>query len=439
MKFSLLNDKISIFILYIIITSMLFFPETTLGFRVEDIFLIILLIVVSLNPQKNFKIPSYSFMLFCIYIFILTSSVFYNVNFGDFTDSKYNYQYNNSIDLFIKEVIRASKIFIIVIVCYNLRLNEKQTEKFLSFFLSLSYLLATIGIMQYFNALDINQFISENYNPEGKHNALISESYIAQGLIRINTTFYGPNIYSAFLIIPLAISLKKSVIENQKKHLFGTFLIMINLLFTQSRTGIIIALIMIFSFLFYVSFLSKKINILNFLLYSSIPFIVYYFLSFINIDIVQRFQGVFTSHILETSGRGPAIDQMKDILSTSFLLGYSPVVSNDFPSDNELKIFAHYGGILGVTFYFFLVFMLYKKLKYSLISNANKVFLTTLIISIILVGTSNGFIISNRIFPIFIVIYTLTAYSGSNFKKQYSRFSNCPQPIVKLEKKAPII
>lgn len=413
MKLNLMENHISIFLLYIIIISMLFLPETSFGFRIEDVFLIILLIVLLLKNQKSFKIPIYPFILVCVYISILTISVYYNVNFGEYSDSKYNYRYNDSVDLFIKEAIRGIKIFMIVAVCYNLKFNKKLTEEFLSFFLKMSYLLAVIGILQYFNALGINQFIAEHYNPEGKHNALISESYISQGLIRINTTFYGPNIYSAFLIMPLSLSLKKVVIENNRKHLAGVCLIMINLLFTQSRTGIIIALIMIFCFLFYVSFLSKKMNILSFLIYSLSPFITYFFLNSINIDILQRFQGVFTSQILEASGRGPAIDQMKDILFNSFLLGYSPVISNDFPSDNELKIFAHYGGILGVIFYFSLVFILYKKLKYSLISNANKVFLTTLIISIILVGTSNGFIISNRVFPIFIIIYSLTAYSGN--------------------------
>jgi len=345
---------------------------------------------------------------------ILTLSVFYNLLFFQAGSSNFGYNMNDSLDLFVKEIIRALKTLIIVIICCNINFNNYRMEKFLKYFLNLCYVLALIGITQYFNVFGINQFISEHYNEGGKHNALISEDYFRHGMLRISTFFYTPNIYAAFLLIPLSLSFKKVILDRKFVHWFGIGIITINLVFTQSRTALVIAILIFFIYLWYVTFILKKISLFNSTAFAVSPFIIYFFINLVNLNIVQRFIDIFKFGVVTSSGRGSVIDQAKEILITSPLLGYSPIVTNNIASDNELKIFIHYAGLLGILFYTILIYILYKKVRRSTLTQSYKFYLHILIICLIIVGSTNGFIISNRIFPVFIILYTLLVYNEGN-------------------------
>lgn len=408
--------KATIFLLYLTIISMLLFPDTPFGFRIDDILILILFCIIFFKSGGKIKVSVYPVIIFFTYFFILLLSVLYNLNFFEFGKTNYGYHLNSSLDLFVKEITRALKILVIFIICYNMNPTSKKTEKVLSYFLKISYVLTVIGIMQYSNLLGVNEFISNHYNPGDSHNALISDDFIQNGQLRINATFFNPNIYAAFLLIPLSLSLNRALLKNKPIYFIGVGMIMVNLVFTQSRTALLSAIIMILLYIAYVTFIMKKIRLNNLIVYSLSPIIIFYLLNSINIDIINRFHGVFSSEIVNTSGRGPVMNQMKEILTNSPFLGYSPIVTNNIASDNEIKIFIHYDGILGLFFYFVFIYILYRKVKVSLISKENKFFLFTLILNILLIGTTNGFIISNRIFPIFILIYTLTVNSDQNEK-----------------------
>lgn len=399
-------------LLYLTIFSMLFLPDTTYGFRIDDVLLFILLLITAIKKGGSIKLNTFPILLVTIYILILTFSVFYNLNFFDVGKTNFGYMLNDSIGLYMKEIFRALKTLIIVIICCNLNLDNFRIEKFLKYFLNLCYILALVGIAQYFNLFGINQFISANYNEGGRHNALISEDYFELGMLRISTFFYTPNIYAAFLLIPLSLSFKKVMLDRKFAHWFGIGIITINLVFTQSRTALVIAILIFFLYLWYVTFVLKKISLFNFVVYTILPFIGYYFINMVNLNIVQRFVDILKFGVVTSSGRGSVIDQAKEILITSPLFGYSPIVTNNIASDNELKIFIHYGGLLGVIFYFILIYILYKKVRISNLTRHYKFYLLTLIVCLIVVGTTNGFIISNRIFPIFIVIFTILTYSN---------------------------
>ena len=98
-----------------------------------------------------------------------------------------------------------------------------------------------IGILQYFNALGINSWLTPLYATTQLRGVVVQQ--------RIIGTFSNPNEFGAFLVLPAAVSLATSVLSSRRHHrVFGWLLLAlfgIGITLTGSRTALAALLIMI--------------------------------------------------------------------------------------------------------------------------------------------------------------------------------------------------
>jgi hypothetical protein len=395
------------FLVYVCLFSMLYLPEFFGLIRLEDVVISFAIGWLLISKNKRFKIGIIEVTIFTIYLLLISVSGLYNLQFFNQSEA-YNFYLDENGKNFIKEVIRAFKYLMIVLLIRNIEFTKEEVFRFLKAFVWLSFGVSIIGIFQYFNIGNIQEIITNYYKQGSVHNTLFSKSYYEMGLVRINSTFYISNIYAAFLLIPAAYALKLILFDKQKKYWIPFMFITLNIIMTQSRTGVILLLGIILLYFFYATFIRRVMSFRMLILLWIMPLLTYVAISMLDMNrIVTRLFLVFQEGFIQSSGRDFVVHQAENILSQSPFLGYSPFVVTQLPADSELKIFIQYGGVLGLLFYLSFLLVLFVVIKRSIIDSNIKVFMYTLLICGILTGLTNGYIMSNRLFPVFLLILCL--------------------------------
>lgn len=398
----------------LILVSLLFLPELYGGVRLEDLILLLLFAWLMMQRKGKLEIGKSELVFLSSYVVIISLSSLYNLAFFKGGGTWFFWSDSNSV--FIKEIIRVFKYFLIVLIVKNMKLKEEDLKYIAKYFVLYSFILCIVGIMQRYNTLNINQIFFtffQQTEQQAYHNAFLNTGYTPIEKIRINGTFYVSNTFAAFLLIPFSYSLKKAIFDGVKKYWLLIALIVVNIFLTQSRTGIFITVI-IFGVYLVNTFSGLKLKKSTLPILFIAPFLIIVLINAIDLNrLSESIDVIFSYGIIEAANRGFVIQMFREVASNSFLLGFSPF-SDSITSDNELIIFMQYGGILGVILYTSLIIGMYFSIKRTNLNKQNKLFLNTMLIIVLLVGLTNGFVLSNRLFSIYLIIHYLFLNMAKN-------------------------
>jgi hypothetical protein len=377
----------------LLLASAILFPEINSYLRFDDLIIVIISIIVVLELQKfhKFTFPSkivnYIFIILLLYFLSMTNFMLFN-----------NTDIINIPNAF-KEIARLLKIFILFIILEN---NKSYKNYNLLNILKLFTIITVIvAVLQYIDIFNIKNLIETYYKPESIQYYNLKESLKEMGAFRITSTFYNPNIYATFLLIPFCIVLTSIFESFSKKDIIYAAIIIFGIMLSQSRTGFIIMIILIIKNLFEY-YKNKKenyrniIKILVIIILTSL--LLYFLLNYFRLLRLSRIDLGLLSYY-----RISSYTLLFKAFSNSPLWGKSILCYKNFPFDSEYFVVFFNCGTGGIVVYFYVLYQVFKSNRNY--SYFKRMMLSNLLIIVPLTGITNGFIFSNRIFPIFLLIY----------------------------------
>ncbi|MGO1057706.1 O-antigen ligase family protein [Planococcus sp. FY231025] len=248
--FFFLTGKInSVSYLYIMIPFIILSPIIPLpglpAVKLDDLWLafgaLIFLTMLSLKKDKNFtfQLPIFArlYLLFIgwIAISILITSF----------QSPELYSHRDWL-----EVYKNVKLLLILLVAVNIKMAVPEKQKSLKIILSSILISAIFGILQFFNVLAINTWLTPYFVSN-------IDKYGTETLSRVVGTFGNPNIFAAALLVGIALSYSQFFSSYKKRYLVLLTFFFVVMTFTMSRT-ILIATIVLILFLSLFIFIKSK-------------------------------------------------------------------------------------------------------------------------------------------------------------------------------------
>ncbi|MFI3165692.1 MAG: hypothetical protein R3Y45_05370 [Bacillota bacterium] len=272
-----------------------------------------------------------------------------------------------------------------------------------------------IAFLQYTKLYDINSILINVY---GDSIQFYNTQYSSLDSFRSGSIFVNPNVYATFLVAVLGYylvvcnRLKESVLR--KIIMYG--LICIGLLFSGSRTGMILSIVLLLVNMIIIKRGQFKVShifaIMTAIVMGIIIFLCYgiSFSDFIgDARLLQIEAGLSNSFGIKIQRYSSLLEEMNAI---NVIFGYGPfdyTESAELLVDFEFGYITLYFGLCGLLLY---VAMIYNILKYNFVQdNENKHLKLVMVIVMIFFGWTSGVYLHLRIFSTFILLFMPVVYS----------------------------
>lgn len=254
------------------------------------------------------------------------------------------------------EVFKNIKLLAILLISYNVKLNSKGLKKAVNILLLSLLASALFGIMQYFNILNINSWLTPYYIFESKLNDLETQS-------RVVGTFGNPNFFAAALLIGIAFSFSSLFNDFKFRYIVFLLIFFTALIMTLSRTALVTAvLLVIIMFTMIINKTRKRIK--SFFMFSFIPFVFLIALKFAPESFFFRMG--FLSDLSSDNSFQSRLFLWKEVFESrakiNLFTGTGPVSKLHFHYDNEWLMLLTLYGVIGV----FLFMLLFTTIYYNL-------------------------------------------------------------------------
>lgn len=267
--------------------------------------------------------------------------------------------YFSNSDLF--EILKFSKLLIIYTIINNIYYTTKEMSKIFNTIILAIALNAFFGISQYFNILNINEWLSPIFIGETNLISFYDHS-------RVVGTLGNPNIFAGVLLIGLSLTLAKLLNKIDLKMTILFFVQFMALIFTQSRTGFVIFFIIIVFIIFNQLIFNSnnfKDMIKNITVIVILPAIIFMLFLLLPTKYFNRIDNL--NNISEDLSFNTRLMIWKDTFFNrtmdNIIFGTGPTSNFSITFDNEwLHILTHYG-IIGLIFILFFLFIIYRNSK----------------------------------------------------------------------------
>lgn len=311
----------------------------------------------------------------------------------------------------VEEIIRVIIYIVIILLLTNLNINKKE---FLKIWICLFIIVSLIGIFQYLKIFNINYILSIIYGLT--IHLEVSTKYDSLSLFRAGSVYLNPNTFAKYILIFLALYLTqilpKTSYNLTVKFILG-FLIIVSLVLTGSRTGLIISVIifLLFVFNYLIKFLKGKIkvSIKSILWYNFVLFIVFIFITLLIITL--DFSSI---RFLSLSGNydGSLSYKIKTIFSMlnnfdiyNIFLGMGPFegdIRYVTLLDSDIGYLISYYGFIGIVLYAIFLYQLIIKNTFN-----NKIYVVMILTIILLFSITGGIFFNLRFFIIFLLLFSV--------------------------------
>lgn len=350
---------LSVYVVALVLSPVISLPGLP-AVRLDDIWLLIgaaalsvMLLTrrIKLNSLKVFspiqKRIIFMFLLILLWItFTITISVFK-------TPELYTHR-----DWF--EVIKFGKYLLIFVLASTLALDSKRMWKFAEVVLFAVSISSILGLMQYFDFLDVNSWLTPLYadlDDERTLNSLVNQQ-------RIVGTIGNPNAFAALMLIGLSIVGVKILNKAKIRHYLAFILFSVCLFLTLSRTGFVALAVLILFVIVLTALISK--NKLSILMRLGLPFLLLLIgLQFVPEEFFWRIGLI--SNIENDNSFQARLDLWKFVWSNEVMnnmfVGTGPIKGEPYYYDNEwLQIIKTYG-LIGLGLFVYLFVQMYRGMK----------------------------------------------------------------------------
>lgn len=338
-----INHYAAVLVPSIILSPIITIPGFFADIRVDDIWLAFGAIVFFANitfkrKMTNIVIPLYA-KLYVLFIAWIGITIF-------LSSFREPYLYTNRD---WTEVYKGLKLLAYLLIAVNLNLDANKIKKIINVFLVALLASALFGIMQYFNFVNVNTWLTPNYIFETK-------IYNLETQRRVVGTFGNPNIFGGALLIGIALSFSNLLSEFKKRYVIMLIVFFVALTMSLSRTALVSAVILIVLMSVMILWKTKK-KVPTFLTLSFVPVIALIGMRFAPDSFFVRISRLGD---LGTDSSFQARLWMWETIWESrskinMITGTGPVSNLSITFDNEwLELFTLYG-FVGV-FLFLLVF-----------------------------------------------------------------------------------
>ena len=377
--------------------------------RPEDFLLILLgLFVVDNILFKNGRFPRAGWSVFVMllmfaWLVIVSSGI--NFLLGNVDNS----------GLIIKEFIRFVKYAVVFVVF--IWLNPKKAGVPFRIFLIAAVAVVGIQIMQRYQLFNIDNWLIELYRSKYVYSIQSSDW-------RGASVFSNPNVFGNFLLLPFAFIFSTFFVPGEifysikLKRLTSLFLIMIfglGILFTQSRTTVLAAFIIVFFGMFLYIFkeaVYKKRNDRN-----HIKYIIYIILFLFFIAFLRRFYNLERAfNIRDAIKTGGSLslklmwvqDAIRVIMNSNpfcLIFGMSPGAKY-IQTDFEYGYLIYWYGLTGILFYGLLVYLQLRIFSKRL-GTQNGLTGMSIVLAFLFYGIGGTAFINNRVYPITLALFAM--------------------------------
>lgn len=335
-----------------------------------------------------------------------------------------------SVEIAIKELLRNTIYILIVLITTNTKISEKHFLKLWQFIFLFTFLIA---IIQFLKLYGVNEILGNIYG-ESIH-LQVSEKYSTLDSFRAGSIFINPNSYAKFILMFLSIIFSVNLsLKIKKLNLYFLLIaIIVSLILTGSRTGIIIGILITFYVLLINRFRKRSTISLKVIL--AIKLLIFISLIVMLIVIKKDIINFNSFRIFQiTSGFMNSINYKFKTFSNmisnfnvlNFFVGMG-TFENDLKFitliDFDIGYLITYYGSLGLILYIFMIydFYKYKNNNYNKYKLLNKL----LILVFVLFGFTGGMFFNLRFFSIYItLIYANIVQNGGNYEKHYKKDFN---------------
>lgn len=412
-----LYQYVLIFIPAIILSPIIRFPGLVWAFKLDDFWFAfgLVVFVVKLVFIKDFKIkiPSYAnlFLIFMLWISVtILLSVFREPELYSHRDWT--------------EIYKNVKLLVFILIGVNIKLDKRKLTKIINTFLYSLSVSALFGVAQYFNLLNVNEWLSPYYTLESNFRSLIVSS-------RVTATFGNPNVFGSALLIGIAISFAKMLYEFEKKHLLMLLLFLVSLTMSLSRTSFIVCALMLLLILCSV-FIRSNRKLPALLTVFSSPILIILVLKLVPDSLFRRL-GEFRD--LETAGGYQVrLAMWKNIYQSrthdNLFAGTGPTSRLHIEFDNEwLLLLTHYG-VIGVILFLTMFTVIFIKLGKASNYGFHNIAMRSLLLAFIVYMIFLPIFKSLQVMPIIILLIGLTLNNGV--------IDETPKHNEKADKKYPL-
>lgn len=354
----------------------LFLPLKTIYILLNFILTVVLIMYEILIKKKKVKIDA----ILLIFYFLIIQLLFFII-------------YKNDISSNIKEILRFLYYSTIIILFSINSMTLKDIIGICKVCISIN--LCIQGI-QFFKLFDINKFIAIFYGDGDimtPHLTLTFSNNISE--FRSGSIYINPNVYAILACFMLLVFFFNIYINKEKRGYIWIAIAFISILLTNSRTGIIFAVLILVYYilkLYKGKWRSKILLILNilFLLVLSLE-------KDINIADIRALNIISDFSTKGSMGTKIGIlnSYLQQISAIDLVFGSSPAL--DLQLDAEISYFIAWYGILGSFWYFFLILLILKRS-----TKRKKMFFFPLAVLFLCAGVSNSLIVNFALFPFII-------------------------------------
>lgn len=324
-----------------------------------------------------------------------------------------------SMSVAVQEVIRMYVYILVILIIANTAIRE---DRFLKLWNIIFLGIGLIAIFQYFKAFGVNDALGNIYGVTIHLRTSMNHSNL--DFFRAGSVFLNSNSLAKFTLLYLSIFLTFVLNKNTNKMLIFGLITLLITTFTLagSRTGILIVSIILFlNFLSYTMKTNFKVKLHNILITILFVFIGLFALIYISEKGIINFDDLRMFNIImgfETSFAYKLIsftNMLNYFNVLNLLIGMGPFENAEkylTLVDFDIGYLITYFGVLGLTFYFFMIgyFYNYKKRLSIRHFKLNRL----LVIIFILFGFTGGVFFNLRFFTIFctIVYANINEYGG---------------------------
>lgn len=301
--------------------------------RLDDLWLMFGLVVILFT--KGFKRSNFTFS-FPVYAKIFLAFIAWIAVTIFFSSYKEPYFYAHSDWL---EIYKNLKLLGILLIAANIKLENGMLKKIVHAALLAFFITSVFGFLQYFNAFNINSWLTVHYAS--------TEKYGIENMSRVVGSYGNPNVFAVALLIGIAFSFSEYLHSFKVKYLLLMAVFFVAVIMTVSRTAIISGalLILIMSAL---SIVKTKKKVSTFLMLSFIPITILVGLQFASDKFYFRLNSL--SNISTDTSYQARLINWQAIFTTrtkdNLLTGTGPVSRFRITFDNEwLMLLTLYGAI----------------------------------------------------------------------------------------------
>ncbi|KPU45361.1 O-antigen ligase [Oxobacter pfennigii] len=263
------NNGILFILLLIYITLVIFTPYIKIAgrenFEVTFILTILFVFLLPYAVKESFYEKNRSIRI----IALLLSAIFLTD-----TISIVNFIIHNGFVNIISNIVPNIKVGLYILLAIAILpagIDEDNHRFFLYKFLpALAFLIALVGIMQRTNLFNFNEWFTGYYISSESGRAVIDSLIEKQEWRRVLGTLSNPNFYSLQLMVLMACITSNIVHADDLKHkavnLIIDIMLFLSLIFTQSRTGIAVVIMVFFYFMIVQTIKGGRKNIIKYLI-----------------------------------------------------------------------------------------------------------------------------------------------------------------------------